>query len=312
MSIPTAIPSLEVLYHHWPKYQEFPECKGKDFEVALDTSTEEGFWDFMKERMNIWHRRNSGLPAPWTEDEVIQKYRFTNIYRELDWQTQVWHTWLKQFEYNFDLWFMNMLHCRLVCKPDTIDKVGFLAFSDQLNETRHQAFLDLPSPRSGSSYNFAQYESMLMGYEGRHDVYYVHVPKVAKACARVFKSGADSSIHDMTEDMVIAFEGRMRFILAEVIMDSGYQKPQHVNEFKMFPIGPGASPMCKELNKKAKVRQVALTLMSKQPSDFPYLIINGRPVFLTTAAIEQGLCEYRKYKNIKFDNGRSRPFTPRK
>ena len=43
------------------------------------------FFDFAKERHKIYLRRHEQkLPAPWTEDPILHKFRFTNVYRELD------------------------------------------------------------------------------------------------------------------------------------------------------------------------------------------------------------------------------------
>jgi len=43
------------------------------------------FFDFAKERHKIYLRRyEQNLPPPWTEDPILHKYRFTNVYRELD------------------------------------------------------------------------------------------------------------------------------------------------------------------------------------------------------------------------------------
>lgn len=39
---------------------------------------------FIKERHSIYQKRFSGVEWPWTDDEILQKYKFTNIYRELD------------------------------------------------------------------------------------------------------------------------------------------------------------------------------------------------------------------------------------
>lgn len=49
------------------------------------------FWYYTWERMNVWHNRFIlKLPRPWTKDEIIDKYSFTNTYRELD-KTTIWY-----------------------------------------------------------------------------------------------------------------------------------------------------------------------------------------------------------------------------
>lgn len=47
------------------------------------------FLYWIKERHNIYLRRKAGKPKPWTDDEVLQSYFFTNPYREHD-KTTVW------------------------------------------------------------------------------------------------------------------------------------------------------------------------------------------------------------------------------
>jgi hypothetical protein len=48
-----------------------------------------GILDFMMERHNIYLKRLHGEPPPWTEDPILLKYKFTNVFRELD-RTTVW------------------------------------------------------------------------------------------------------------------------------------------------------------------------------------------------------------------------------
>jgi hypothetical protein len=43
------------------------------------------FWSFIYERHSIWYRRFIlKQPAPWTDDQLLREYKFTNVYRELD------------------------------------------------------------------------------------------------------------------------------------------------------------------------------------------------------------------------------------
>lgn len=47
------------------------------------------FFRYARERHAVYLRRASGAPAPWTEDPILQQYRFCNIFRELD-TTTAW------------------------------------------------------------------------------------------------------------------------------------------------------------------------------------------------------------------------------
>lgn len=48
-----------------------------------------GFWEFVVERQKIYHLRARGESAPWTDDTVLRRFHFTNIFRELDRGTRV-------------------------------------------------------------------------------------------------------------------------------------------------------------------------------------------------------------------------------
>lgn len=44
----------------------------------------ESYWILAAERQRVYHSRLNGEPAPWTDDPVISRYRFTNAYRAAD------------------------------------------------------------------------------------------------------------------------------------------------------------------------------------------------------------------------------------
>ncbi|MGC8494314.1 MAG: nucleotide kinase domain-containing protein [Syntrophobacteraceae bacterium] len=48
------------------------------------TPVYDAYWRFAAERQQIFFRRLSGMPAPWTDDETLTRYRFTNAYRASD------------------------------------------------------------------------------------------------------------------------------------------------------------------------------------------------------------------------------------
>lgn len=49
----------------------------------------DAFFAFARERHSIYLRRQAGQARPWTTDPILQKYSFTNVFRELD-RTTVW------------------------------------------------------------------------------------------------------------------------------------------------------------------------------------------------------------------------------
>jgi hypothetical protein len=79
---------------------------------------------FARERHAIYLRRQAGKPWPWTQDPILQEYRFCNVYRELDTVTGwIREHWREPRSTDPDLWFA-MVVARFVNWPPTLDKLG--------------------------------------------------------------------------------------------------------------------------------------------------------------------------------------------
>ena len=53
----------------------------------------EAFFAYARKRHQIYIDRAAGKPWPWTDDPILQQFRFTNVFRELDRTTQ----WFKRY-----------------------------------------------------------------------------------------------------------------------------------------------------------------------------------------------------------------------
>jgi hypothetical protein len=88
----------------------------------LDTEGQryEAMFKFLRERHLVYLRRAQGQPAPWTEDWILQSYRFCNIYRELDTVT-LWiaRNLLAPNNDHPDLWWFATV-ARFFNKPSTL------------------------------------------------------------------------------------------------------------------------------------------------------------------------------------------------
>lgn len=71
-------------FNHYPWADKLPAA-------TLDVSEEHyhEFFRTMFERQMIWKRRFlDQKPRPWTDDPILRDYKFTNVYRELDRNSQ--------------------------------------------------------------------------------------------------------------------------------------------------------------------------------------------------------------------------------
>lgn len=75
---------------------------------------------WMVKRHRIYERRQTGMPKPWTQDLILQRFRFCNVYRELDTVT-VWINkhWRQPHLWDPDVWFA-MVVARLINWPDSL------------------------------------------------------------------------------------------------------------------------------------------------------------------------------------------------
>lgn len=48
------------------------------------------FFAYARERHGVYLRRTAGAARPWTDEPILQQYRFTNVFRELD-KTTAWY-----------------------------------------------------------------------------------------------------------------------------------------------------------------------------------------------------------------------------
>lgn len=104
---------------------------------------------FAKERHNIWLARDAGKPKPWTKDDILRKYRFCNVYRELDTVT-IWirENWRDPNTRDPNLFF-NMTIARLINWPDTLAELGY---TKQFDSKRFAAIVN---GREGKAYSGA-------------------------------------------------------------------------------------------------------------------------------------------------------------
>ena len=108
----------------------------------------EAFFAFVYERQNIWHKRSFlQLPAPWTEDKILQTYKFCNVYRELDGGTLAITKYLQQ-EYSPEQKLFNIVAYRFFNRRNTIDHLfggllnpqdfDFLAYERRFDNIKKQ------------------------------------------------------------------------------------------------------------------------------------------------------------------------------
>jgi len=82
-------------------------------------------YEFIRERHNIYIKKENGMEKPWTKDPVLRAYRFCNVYRQLDTQTKwLYEHWGKPNKHDKDYWFACVVF-RLTNWHETAQQLGY-------------------------------------------------------------------------------------------------------------------------------------------------------------------------------------------
>ncbi len=84
------------------------------------------YW--ISERDSIRVKKEAGLPKPWTDDPILQKFKFCNVRREDDRVTKwIKDNWREPYRGHPNMWFA-MVVARIFNWPPTLELIGFPSF----------------------------------------------------------------------------------------------------------------------------------------------------------------------------------------
>lgn len=288
----------------------------------LGASPEETFWYWIKERHNIYLKRQAGAPKPWTDDPVLQAFRFCNPFRYNDKVT----TWVREhfIAENADratdeqLAF-NLVWFRMFNKIETAEALGFQNTWD--TEAVKGILWDrmkrkLPVFTSAyiirSDFGRPKIDSVVDALVPVWDARAELVGKIneTKSLEQVtrwltrFRLIGDFMAYEMVSDMRYtrllndatdiytwanpgpgAFRGLRRMFGEPRLRKSDAQPEQYLSTKQMVPL------MQELLGRSAE----------KLGPDFPRLEMRD---------IEHSLCEFDKYSRVKLNEGRPRQLYP--
>jgi hypothetical protein len=308
------------------------------------------FWRFVYERQSIWHRRFIlKLPqAEWTQDFVLSRNKFTNIYRELDPGTQFsineimsidpysdprYEKWADGPDLRPDKVFNVMLY-RLMCSIPTYGGWGFRRIEDfdwQDFEEYLGAIYRTGEPVFGNAYLISPYSSMGAPLK------YQNVARLFGNVASNFRQNRFFERLDTAPSFQAAYGviakqyGFGPFLAYQVMVDLTYPLPNTKYGSALIPwnqddwarLGPGAkrgfgrlSPSYNQLAGLKWLRDNQRREFTRIGVDFPFLTISRKDgtveeVELTLANLQNCCCEFHKYRSIQDGVGKAqRIYTP--
>src|SRR3989344_7065548 len=224
MELPTDIKNL---YRHFPLH--VANRKGaKEYPVPQELKS------FIDERIKIWEQKVSGASPPYTNNPILAKYRFCNIFRELDRQTIEFHTLLNPLRRNFPLWLLNIFYARVIARPETIRAAGLLSFDKEENLKLYKRLVALPRPRFGTPYVFPISVIQKSKTPTRELFITEYLPSVMKKAAQEIERWGKMPVYDGVKKIIPIFGFNFTFLWTEVLIDSAYQFTDRIDLFKRF------------------------------------------------------------------------------
>lgn len=214
---------------------------------AKPTEVYDSYWRFAAMRQEAFFNRINGKSYPWTEDPIITKYRFTNVYRAADRVSQylikhviykdtlpqapkevLFRILLFKLFNKIETW--ELLQSKL--KELTFDSYDFKKYDDILNETLangkkiYSAAYIMPS---GKSY---------FGFERKHSNHLKLIELILKK--NTHERLAKANTMQQAFEIIKQFPGLGDFLAYQLLIDINYSTIINFSESEFVVPGPGA------------------------------------------------------------------------
>lgn len=261
-------------------------------------------FSFIRERYAVYQRRQRGEPKPWTRDLILQRYRFCNVYRELD-EVTVWirKNWRQPFSEDSDLWFA-MLVARMYNLPATLAQIGYPV---RYNGAEIRRVVNRLQRAGATVFNGA--------YMVRCDCQQAGKTKTDYLIEKVFNPAwkKRKTLRPRAEDTLATFHTRLMgcyglgsFMAAQVVADTKFHGvlSKATDWWTWAAPGPGSQRglnwvLARELNARWKPSEWYAQLQLLQTKIDPLVRETGMPR-ISAQDLQNCLCEYSGYCKVKY------------
>ena len=250
------------------------------------------FFDFCIEREKIRSKRESGLPAPWSEDIIFQKGRFLNVFREDDRGSKSIIQFINQIESDFSFLVQAVFFARWCNRQETLDKLNpeILKDPDELfkflkkinpwcNETAYPV-----EPILWSNMKYSRLDAATKIF---------HLAKKKLAGIVISSNG---SVVDAVDGINNIFRMENDFPIFMAVMDIAWFRPDIIKPYSNVPVGIGAVAYIDRLKSflgKETDEEIFQHMVNVQKKYWPKAKRQFFPI-----DIEYLCCECRKYYSL--------------
>ena len=264
---------------------------------------------YISEREAIRLKKTHNKPKPWTDDEILQTYRFTNV-RRMDDKVSVWllDNWYTRYFNHLNMVVACTL-ARFINNPSTLEVIGFPTAwnSDKIRQ-------DLRSYRDIGNHIFnAAY--MVRGNDG--------IDKISAVVDHYCQPLVDDPVSVDPDSMFRTWSKIKRrygfgsFMAGQVVADLRHAvKGNWKDKDTWAPVGPGSMRgLNRLLNRPIKYvvsQEQFLTELTEIIKDCRMKVGNSITDRMEAHDYQNCLCEYDKYERVLNLEGRPKQLYPGK
>lgn len=274
------------------------------------TAAYDTYWRFAAERQDIFFRRLSGSPSPWTSDPILQSHKFTNAYRASD---RVSQYLIRQVIYSAEL-------------PDTFEETMFriLLFKFFNRIDTWELLARSLGPLTWADFDFTRYDKVLskalsrdiriysaayimpsggsLGHRRKHRNHLVLIERMMRD--EVWRRIQDAPTMQRAFDLLLAYPTIGDFLAYQYVTDLNYGPTINYTEKEFVMPGPGALEgihKCFSDTGGLNEAEVIRFMADRQELEFERLGLNfrtlwGRPLQLIDC--QNLFCEVNKYARV--------------
>lgn len=276
------------------------------------------YWYLASERQNIFFRRMRGEPGPWTQDPILQQFKFTNAYRALDRVSQylirkVIYDGKENTRSAQDTFFRIMLF-KIFNLPETWEryaKLGEIEWRPGILQEVDAILTDALA--QGDRINSNAYMMTGSGSKGqpRHRMYLYRI------LGQMMKDSVPAKIefaHTMREgfEFIRSYHAMGDFLAYQYITDINYSPMTNFSEMEFTVEGPGSRRGIDKSFDSVTVpyEQIIRYVTENQDKGFykygyRFQRIGDRPLQLIDC--QNLFCEFDKYTRARPDLGLDEP-----
>lgn len=197
------------IYSHRSDYQSLPKSNQFSY-IELNKDIVDQFWEYARERMSIWYKKGNNEAKPRTQDPILAKYRFCNVYRELDIQTIFIHTTLAWIKDNLKLRFLNLIIFRCI---ESIETFAMVWPHDGIHgDDRYHKITTTARPRFGTAYIFPPQIPKKYGYTTREQWLAYFIPSIIDKLIEEIQTWSKMWVIEWVAKLIPIFGANLNFI----------------------------------------------------------------------------------------------------